>query len=277
MGFRINTNVPALVSQHRLEHTTIKMNETHSKLASGSRIISAKDDASGLAISENLRAALRSTERNIMEANNGMFLLRTADGALNYITDIVIRMKELAVAASSDTNGDKERSYLNAEVQELKVELDRISRSTKFNGRPLLDGSGSEVRIQVGPSNDDNVDRIGIEADLHVDSNTLGLGGVDLSGAEGARSALDLFQDALDYIAGARGALGASESALHSTISNLMHYEENLAGAFSQIRDADIAHETATLAKLQVLNQAGVAVLAQANAAPGIALKLLNG
>lgn len=276
MGLRINTNIPSLVSQHRLERTTTGLTETNARLASGSRIISAKDDASGLAISENVRANLRATHRNIVEANNGMFLLRTADGALNYITDIVIRMKELAVAAASDTNGDKERSYLNNEVQELKSELDRISRATKFNGLPLLDGTGEGVAIQVGPMNDETVDRINISTNLHVDTNTLGINDLDLSRAESARESLEGFQTALDVIAEARGAIGASESALHSTISNLMHYEENLAGAYSQIRDADLAVETAELAKLQVLNQAGIAVLAQANVAPQAALKLLQ-
>lgn len=276
MSLRINTNVPSLVSQHWLEKTSTKLGETQAKLASGSRINRAKDDASGLAISENLRAAIRSTGRNIAEANNGMFLLRTADGALNYITDMVIRMKELATSAASDTNGDRERGYLNFEVQALKEELDRISRSTRFNGRPLLDGEGGEVSIQVGPMNDETVDRISIATDLHVNTSTLGIDGVDLSQAEGARSALETLQDALQVIAEARGAIGASESALNSTIENLMHYEENLSGAFSQIRDADLAVETAELAKLNLMSQAGIAVLSQANQQPGLALKLLS-
>ena len=145
MGLRINTNVESLIAQHRLAKSREAQEHTQNKLSSGSRIIKSKDDAAGLAISENVRAGVRAAGQNIKNAQNGFFLLQTAEGALNEITNIVIRMKELAVQASSDTNGDKERGYLDNEYQALKSELDRISETTLFNGRPLLTGEGGEV------------------------------------------------------------------------------------------------------------------------------------
>ncbi len=277
MGLRINTNVPSLVSQHRLESSRRAQDHTQDKLASGSSIVKAMDDAAGLAISEQMRATLRSTSRNIKEAHNGIYMLHTADGALNYITNMVIRIKELATSASSDTNADRERAHLDNEAQSLKHEIERISRSTKFNGRPLLTGDGGEVAIQVGPMNDDKTDRILITADFEVNPETLGISDLSLLTAEGARSSLTTLHDSLDVIAKVRGAIGAGESSLESTIQTLQQYEENLSGAYSQIRDADLAAETADLAKENILTQAGVSILAQANSIPGVALKLLQG
>jgi flagellin len=276
MGLRINTNVPSLHAQHQLDATKQSLDHTNEKLASGSRIIRAMDDASGLAISDSLKSQIRSTVRNIEEANNGIFMLHTADGALEYMTNMVIRMRELSTAAASDTNGEKERVYLNDEVQALKEELDRISRAAIFNGRHLLDGSGGQVSVQVGPNNIDNIDRITLRTDLEFNTRTLGISGLDISDTDAAREALDTLNVSLQRIARARGSLGASEAALNSTIANLRQYHETLSGAFSQIRDADLAEETAEQVKFGMLTQAGVAVLAQANASPNIALKLLS-
>lgn len=276
MGLRVNTNVPSMVAQHRLELTKESLDHVNNKLASGTRITKAMDDASGLAISDNLLATLRATGANVREANNGIYLLHTADGALSYVTNMVVRMKELATAAASDTNGDNERMHLNNEVQSLKYELDRISRATRFNGRPLLTGEGSDVSIQVGPLNDDSIDRVKLNTNLEINTDTLGIADMDISSTEGARESLPVFHEALNVIATARGAIGASEAALNQTISNLMQYEETLSGAFSQIRDTDLALETAQQAKFSILNQAGIAVLAQANNSPTMALKLLQ-
>lgn len=277
MSLRINTNVPAMAARQHLAATRDALDHTQNKLSSGSRILSAADDASGLAISESLRAMIRSSEASIRGAEDGVYMLRTADGSLDYITNMVIRMKELATSAASDTNGDKERSYLNAEVQALKSELDRISRATIFNGRPLLTGNGGEVAIQVGPRNDDSTDRIYINADLEINTDALGIAGVDISETPGARDSLDTLQNALEVIARARGSIGASEQALTSTISHLNQLLGPLAGANSHIRDADLAFETSEFAKYQILQQSGVAVLSQANQSPAIALKLLAG
>ena len=277
MGLRINTNVNSLTAQHRLQSHRESLEATSDRLASGSRIVKAMDDAAGLAISENLRSTVRATGQNIKNAREGFLLLQTADGNLNEMTNIVIRMKELVTQAASDTNGDKERSYLNDEYQELKAEIDRISASTLYNGRPLLNGNGGIIDIQVGPNNQDSVDRVRVASNFHVDLETLGMDGFSIATAEGARDALEPTDWALDKIASVRGAIGAGESRLNSTIGSLMHYEENTSAAYSKIRDADIAHETAQLTKANILSQAGVSVLAQANSFPQLALKLLGG
>lgn len=276
MGLRINTNVQSMVAQHKLANALTNLNHTQEKLATGSRIVRAMDDAAGLAISDTLHATMRATTQNIQNAQNGFYLMQTADGALNEISNIVIRMKELTIQAASDTNGDKERGYLDNEYQALKAEIDRISNTTLFNGRPLLNGEGGELQIQVGPNNVDGMDRIVISANLNVSTDQMGVSDLSLVDAESARDAIDPITTAQDNIATVRANLGASESRLNSTIASLRQYEENSAGAFSQIRDADMAYETSQLAKYNILNQAGVAVLSQANSAPSLALKLLG-
>lgn len=276
MGLRINTNVQSVIAQHRLANTRDQLLHTQEKMASGSRIIQAMDDAAGLAISEHMRATIRATGQNIKNAHDGFFLLQTADGALNEVTNIVVRMKELATQAASDTNGDKERGYLDNEYQQLKLELDRISETTLFNGRPLLNGEGGEIEIQVGPNNRDSLDRITVSSNFKVNLEELGLGDLAVATAEGAREALDPVNDALDKIAAVRGAIGAGESRLNSALGSLAHYEENTQAAFAQIRDADFAFETSQMTKQTILSQAGLSVLAQANASPQMALKLLS-
>lgn len=276
MGLRINTNVNSLTAQHRLAGHRENMELTQDRLASGSRIVRPMDDAAGLAISENLRSTVRATGQNIKNAREGFLLLQTADGNLNEITNIVVRMKELATQAASDTNGDKERGYLDNEYQELKAEINRISASTLYNGRPLLNGEGGTVEIQVGPKNYGDVDRIKVANNFQVDLESLGMDSFSIATADGAREALEPTDLALDKIASVRGAIGAGESRLNSTIGGLMTYEENTSAAYSKIRDADIAHETAQLTKSNILSQAGVSVLAQANSSPQLALKLLG-
>jgi len=276
MGLRINTNVQSLASQHRLEESQEGLRNTQNRMSSGSRINRPMDDAAGLAISESLRASMRCTAQNIKNAHDGYYVLQTADGSLNEMTNIVIRMKELATQASSDTNGDRERLYLDKEYQQLKSELDRISETTLFNGRPLLNGAGGAISIQVGPNNSEYKDRILVSTNFEVNLSTLGLDSFDIGSADGARGTLEQTQRALDKIADVRGEIGAAESRLNSSIGALKFYEENTAGAFSQIRDADIAHETSELTKYNILSQAGTAILSQANASPQLALKLLG-
>lgn len=276
MGLRIKTNVQSLVAQHKLHDNREKLEATQNRLASGSGIIKAKDDAAGLAISESLRSTMRSNAQNIKNTQNAFFLLETADNAINEVTNIVIRMKELAVQAASDTNGDKERGYLNHEYQALKSELDRISESTLFNGRPLLNGEGETISIQVGPNNNAAIDRIKISTGFKINTESLGVADLKITSVEGAREALNPIGSALEVIAEVRGAIGAGESRLDTTMRSLMVYSENITGAYSQIRDADMALETAEYAKSNILNQASVAILAQANQMPALALKLLG-
>ncbi len=276
MGLRINTNVQSVASQHRLEESQEALKTTQNRLSSGSRITRPMDDAAGLAISESLRATIRCTNQNIKNAHDGFFVLQTADGALNEITNIVIRMKELATQASSDTNGDRERLYLDKEYQQLKQELDRISETTLFNGRALINGEGGTISIQVGPNNGEDKDRILVTTNFEVNLNTLGLESFQIGDANGARETLEQTQRALDKVADVRGEIGAGESRLNSSISALKYYEENTSAAYSQIRDADVAHETSELTKYNILSQAGTSILAQANSTPQLALKLLG-
>ena len=276
MGLRIKTNVQSTVAQHRLHESRESLEHTQNKLASGSRIIKAMDDAAGLAISESLRSTLRSTGQNIKNTQDAFFMLQTADSAIEEITNIVIRMKELAVQSASDTNGDKERGYLDHEYQQLKMELNRISESAQFNGRPLLNGQGETIAIQVGPNNNPNIDRIYISTGFKINTDSLGVGEFGIDKVEAARNSLEPIEGALDVIAQVRGAIGAGESRINTTLRSLMHYQENIAGAYSQIRDADIAHETSEFAKHNILTQSSVAVLAQANQIPAIALKLIG-
>lgn len=276
MGLRINTNVQSLIGQHKLASSLNSLNLTQERMASGTRIVRAMDDAAGLAISENLRATMRATGENIRNAQNGFFLLQTADGALNEISQIIIRMKELTMQAASDTNGAKERGYLDNEYQALKAEIDRIANTTLYNGRPLLNAEGGHLDIQIGPNNVEGMDRITVSSNLDVTTDTLGLASLSVVSGEAAREAIDPLGEALDVIATVRADIGASESRLSSTISSLKQYEENSSGAYSQIRDADMAFETSQLAKYNILNQAGAAVLAQANSSPALALKLMG-
>lgn len=275
MGLRINTNVQSLTAQHRLGTNREGLEHSQQKIASGSRIVKTMDDAAGLALSETIRATFRATQQNIINAQNGFFQLQTADSALNEITNIIVRMKELSTASASDTNGDKERAHLDAEFQALKSELNRISAATVYNGRPLLNGGG-DVDIQVGPSNNSDIDRIRITNDFTVTSDGLDIDGLHLRSNESARDALEPLVDALDQIAVTRGIIGAGESRLNSTVKHLTQYDENLEASFSQIRDADLAKETADLTKFGILSQAGISILAQANASPRMALKLLE-
>jgi flagellin len=275
MGLRINTNIQSLTAQHRLSLNRDALEHAQNKISTGSRIIKTMDDAAGLAISETLRAVIRSTGQNIVNAQNGFFQLQTADSALNEITNIIVRMKELATTSSSDTNGDKERIHLDAEYQALKSELDRISASTIYNDRPLLNGGG-DVDIQVGPNNVDDVDRIRVTTEFGITTDGLGIGGLSVDSADNARGSLDPLMEALDQVATVRGVIGAGESRLSSTMKHLMQYEENLSGAYSQIRDADIAKETSEATRNHILTQSGVSILSQANVAPKVALKLLE-
>ncbi len=276
MGLRIKTNVQSLVAQHKLQDNREKLEASQNRLSSGSSIIKAKDDAAGLAISEGLRSTIRSNAQNIKNTQNAQFLLETADNAINEMASIVIRMKELAVQAASDTNGDRERGYLNHEYQALKQEMDRISESTLFNGRPLLNGEGATLSIQVGPNNNADIDRIKISTGYKVNTEALGISDLNITSVNGAREALEPIGAALQTIAEVRGSIGAGESRLDTTMRSLMVYNENVTGAFSQIRDADMALETAEYTKSNILNQAAVAILAQANQMPAMALKLLG-
>ncbi len=278
MGLRINTNVPSIAAQRNLSITKNRLNSNLRKLSSGERITRAADDAAGLAISENLKSQIRSIRQAKRNADDGISLVQTAEGGLSEVSNIIIRLRELAVQAASDTVGDTERSFSDIEFQQLKDVVQRISQSSEFNGRKLLDGTSGLVEIQIGANNDPFNDRIrydGSEVVATLDS--LGLSAEAVSSKQGAQVALERLDDALVKVNGVRANLGAIQNRLTSVIQNLGVTEENFSEANSRIRDVDVAAETADMTKNNILNQAGVSVLAQANQAPNFALSLLNG
>lgn len=277
MGLRINTNMASIAAQRSLGITKRNMDNNFRKLSSGERITRASDDAAGLAISEKLKAHIRGLRQAKRNSDDGVSLIQTAEGAINEVSNIIIRLRELAIQAASDTVGETERGFSNIEFQNLLEEMQRISQSTEFNGRKLLDGTGGVVEIQVGIHNDPTNDRIKYDStttDTTLES--LGLTGESIASKEGAQLSLAKLDDALVRINGTRANLGALQNRLQSASNTIAIAEENFSAANSRIRDVDVASETADMAKNNILQQAGVSVLAQANQAPNFALKLLG-
>ncbi len=277
MGFRISTNVASVNAQRNLGESQMKINNSMSQLASGSRINKAADDAAGLAISENLKAQIRSTRQANRNANDGISLVQTAEGGLNEIGNIVVRLRELGMQAASDTVGDTERGFINKEVMQLKDETQRISQVTTWGKTKLLDGSSPTFDFQVGIFNNDFEDRISFNASENIATlDALGISGIDYSNKQGAQEALGKLDSAQEGVNRMRANLGALQNRLTSTVTNLGVAEENMAAANSRIRDTDIASATAEQTRNQILLQAGTATLAQANSKDQLALKLLG-
>jgi len=277
MGLRINTNMAAMSAQRALMRTGEAQARTFERLSSGQRVSHAGDDAAGLSIGENMRAQIRSMSQAERNANDGISFSQVAEGGLTEIGNIMIRMRELGIQAASDTIGDKERGYINQEVKSLIQEVDRIANVTQFNGTSLLNGQApkSELEFQVGTRND-QTDRIKFNtAENDVRASTLGVDGVNCDTIDGAREALDKVDSAMSKVFSARARLGAIQNRLQSTINNLGVSKENLASARSRIIDTDVAAETSELVRDNILQSAGISVLAQANQSPSQALKLL--
>lgn len=275
--FRINTNVQSLSAQRHLGNTKTQLDSNMRKLSSGERITRAADDAAGLAISEKLKANIRSLGQAKRNAGDGISLIQTAEGGLSEVSNIVIRLRELAMQTASDTVGDTEREFSNIEFQQLKNEIERISQSAEFNGRKLLDGSGGIAEIQVGIGNDAFNDRISYDGSKIASTlQDLGIGGELVADKESSQLALSKLDDALVKINGNRAELGALQNRLQSVTNSIGISEENLSAANSRIRDVDVASESAKLARSNILAQAGTSVLAQANQTPQLALKLIG-
>jgi flagellin len=277
MGLRIATNTQALAAQRYLLTNHEEQNKSLEHLSSGSRINKAGDDAAGLAISEKLKASIRSIKQATRNANDGVSLIQTAEGSMNEISNILIRLRELSIQSASDTIGDTERGFTDKEVQQLKSEIDRISNSTVFNGMHLLNGTEPNLEIQVGIGNDPAVDRFVFESKtLATSLESFGLGNISTKSKENSQENLTMLDTAINHVNGNRATLGALQNRLGSSINNSMIYRENLDAANSRIRDTDMAEETSTLTKYNILSQANVSVLAQANQNPQLALKLLS-
>jgi flagellin len=261
--------------QRNIANNQVELNRSLSRLSSGQRIVNAGDDAAGLSISQNLGAEIRGLSQAARNANDGVSFVQTAEGSLNEVSNILIRLRELGVQASSDTIGDEERGFLNKEYQTLKKEVDRIAQVSSYNGRKLLDGSGGELTFQVGT-------HAGEENKIHyrTDEADATTGKLEISGAsvgsrDDALDSLESVDKAIRHVNDYRATLGAAQNRLHSASNNLNIEIENLSEARSRIADTDVAEEASRLARAAVLQNAGIAVLAQANASPNAALKLL--
>jgi len=272
MGLRVNTNVAALTSQRNLSAVTGRLQGNFSRLSSGLRIATAADDAAGLGISERMRAQIRSYTVASRNAQDGVSLVQTSEGALQEVSNNLNRMRELAVQASNGTLTTADRTTLDTEFQALITEIARVASQTTFNGVALLDGTTTTLDIQVGV---DAGETIALSLS-DMTSTTLGINGEDVLTAATASAAISAIDTAIDDVSTARGELGASQNRLSSAIASILNTRENLSAAESRIRDVDVAIETADLTRNSILQQAAVSVLAQANVQPQLALTLLQ-
>lgn len=277
MSLTITTNVASLSAQKTMGTNARNIQKAMAQLSSGSRITKAADDAAGLSISETLQSTVRGYTQAKRNANDGISMVQVAEGGLSEISNILTRLRELGVQAASDTVGDLEREFINKEVQQLINESERISQATRFGTTVLLDGSGDTFDFQIDINNDDFVDRISFDSSQQ-DATTanLGIDGFDYSDKESAREALTVLEGAQRQVNGFRANLGAIQNRLISTSENLSVAVENFSAANSRIRDTDIAESSAHLATAQILNQASVGVLTQANQQPQAALRLIG-
>lgn len=277
MGLRINTNIPVLAAQRTLEQTTADQEKTLNRLSSGQRIVNSGDDAAGLAIGSKLNAQIRGFNMAKRSANDGVSLMQTAEGAMNEVSNMLIRMRELGVQAASDTIGSEERAFLNIETQQLKSEIDRIAQTTQFNGVKLLTGDNESdfLQFQVGANaGEENRIQYNVNA-VTATTESLEIGEVDMLERDDAVESLGSLDQAIYKINEHRAGLGAMQNRLVSSSNNLSNMVEQFSAAKSRIMDADFAQETASLVRSNILTNAGVAVLGQASNRPSQALKLL--
>ncbi|MCB9072842.1 MAG: flagellin FliC [Bdellovibrionaceae bacterium] len=275
MSLRINTNLASINAQRNLDVQQKRNVHAMKALSSGSRITQASDDAAGLAISEKLRADVKGMQMARRNAENAISFIQVGEGGLNEVNNILVRLRELGVQSASDTVGEEERGFIDMEAQHLLQEVDRIAKTTKFGEKNLLDGSMEELEFQVGVDGSEN-SRISFNLQSNATASNLAVDGLEFDSKSGARDALDLIDEAIVKVGGMRANFGAFQNRIDSAIANIDVQSESLSAANSRIRDADIAHETAELASSQILQQASVGMLAQANQSSAAALQLLG-
>jgi flagellin len=277
MGFRINTNMSSLQAQAPMKKVARESEESLAKLSSGERITKAADDAAGLAISEKLKSEIRSSKQANRNANDGISLVQTAEGGLNETSSILTRMRELAIQAASDTLTDSDRGKSSIEYQGLKAELDRISLSTEFNGRKLLNGTGPRLDFQIGVGSHSPDDQISYQSsELNAGTQALGVAAVSIASKQGAQSSLSSIDAAINKVSAQRSKLGSIQNRLVTSSNNLTIYSENMSSANSRIRDVDYAEETSKQARNSIISSSSTAVLAHANMSGQNALKLIS-
>jgi flagellin len=272
MPMTINTNIASLNAQRFLGQSQGMLSKSLSRLSSGLRINSSADDAAGLAISNRMTAQIRGLNQAVRNANDGISLVQTAEGALTEMTNIVQRVRELAVQAANDSYTGNDRSNLQSEITQLQAEINRIANNTEFNSQTLLNGDISNKVFQIGANKDQTM---GVSIDSATAA-SLRLGTVGVTTVAAATTALGIIDEALNSISNIRASLGAIQNRFSSTVSNLQNVAENLSASRSRILDADFANETAEMTKAQILIQSGTAMLAQANQLPQQVLSLLG-
>jgi len=277
MGLRISTNIASQSVQKNLREVAKGGEESLNKLSSGKRITKSADDAAGLAIATNLEAQTKGLRQATRNANDGISLVQTAEGGLNEVSNILVRLRELTIQASSDTVGESERGFLDMEYQELVKEVDRISESTTFNGAQLLNGEGSgTLDFQVGAFAGEQNKIAFDSSETNSSSDSIGVAGSGISDKESALESIETIDQAINTVSGQRANLGSIQSRLQSTVANLETQTINQDSARSVIADVDVAEETAKLASNQVIKGASVAALTQANNIPNSALRLVG-
>ncbi len=276
MGLRVNTNLSSIQAQTSLRKTTKESEDSSVKMSTGLRITKAADDAAGLAISEKIKSHIRSSHQANRNANDGLSLVQTAEGGLNESSGLLSRMKELAVQAASDTLNDSDREKSSMEYEVLKLELERISKTTEFNGKKLLDGSDQRMDFQVGVGYDDDDDRLSLNTSaFNSGVQSLGVAHASIRSKTAAQGSLGSIDNAINRLSAQRAQLGSMQNRLQSSSNNLMIYSENMSAANNRIRDLDFADEAANSTRLKITSEAGTAVLVQANTSGQAAMKLL--
>jgi flagellin len=276
MSISIRTNVASLNAQNNLTQTQNTLNDSLAKLSSGYRITKAGDDAAGLGISTKLESQIRSYAQATRNANDGISVIQSSEAALNESANILTRLRELAMQSASDGIGNTERGYVDTEAQALVSELDRMAQTTEYNGTKLLNGSSSTLDFQVGLFSSSNDAITFTTIDATVGASGLNVSGLALGAKASALAALASIDSALQAVSSARATLGANGNRMQSAINNIQAFSESLSAADSRIKDVDVAAETSNMSRQQILMQAGVSVLAQANQMPQMALKLLQ-
>jgi flagellin len=277
VGVRINTNIEALIAQRNLAVTAASLGKSVEKLSSGLRINRAADDAAGLGISETLRAQVRGLNQASRNAQDAISMVQTAEGALNEVHAMLQRIRELAVQYNNGTNSDDSKASIKAEVEQLADAIGKVASQTKFNGVSLLSGTGSTVTFQVGANGGETLDVTFGGLDAGVADVSAFVASANVSAVFGTGTAtISAIDTAINYVSTMRGGFGAAQNRLEHTINSLNVAAENLAASESRIRDLDVAAEMVNFTKLQILQQAGTAILAQANQAPQSVLALLR-
>ncbi|MCP4293678.1 MAG: flagellin FliC [bacterium] len=286
MGIRVNTNIGSLNAQRHLYNTTTKFQKSMERLSSGMRINRSGDDAAGLAISESLKSDIRALQQASRNAADGISLVQVAEGSLDEVNNILLRLRELAEQSATETIGSDEREYLNDEFQELLQEINRISTTAEFNGIMLLDGTATTLDVQVGIGTVAGTSTVPIDLNQIISANDLSLtydtafgsDGVNVLGTNGdaARVAIGLVEAATATVSSVRAGFGAAQNRLETSIRNIGMTAENLSAANSRIRDVDVALETSNMTSLQILQQAGVSILSQSNMTSQLALSLMG-